>query len=544
VIRNHIGEVYSSSTEEYIHLRLNEDQILEDFQLGDYLTIFGVRKKYLCKLIKLTSKQLISGLAETSVALRQIEDNGLLIGDESPRLSGSPIFYDLILKPLKTISLTESDDPRIHEPKISEPQTIPPVFTRVKRTVKDDLDVFFTDREGKKYVTIGYIRGTMGEEAAESKVELFRMQNLHAAIFAKTGSGKTVLAKILVGHIAAEENSCALVFDMHDEYGYKTKGTSGLKPYFNEKVYVMSVDPKKTEVDAHVVVPWEDIRVHDVKVALPLSVAQESAMYTLAEAYGKDWISVLQDKDRADEILLDTGGIQNEKGKVTGGEIKRVTLNTLRREVRNRITNLKCFEEKVKTSAVDTIVNMILSGRTVIINFGDYSDDPMVYALTTNLISRRVFEVYKRRISDKSDSILRQVSILIEEAHKFLNKANIQSAFFGRFIREARKFKMGLIIVDQRPSKIDEEVLSQIGTLFVMQLTNAKDLRILTEETEEGVAEYVPEIKRLNRREGLVVGQGSDFVQNFKIFDYTNQELLERFWGIDKSKRKKSTRFD
>lgn len=542
---NYVGEVYSASTGDNIKLRLRADQLLENFQLGSYLTIIGKKNKYICKLIEISTKQIESGFAETNVAIREIFTNGLKIGSNDVALTGNPLFYNLVLKPLKAVSITQSESVDIQQPIISEPQTIPPIFTRVKRTSKEDLEIFFADTQNKSYVTIGTIRGTMDKEPIESKIELFKTQNLHAALFAKTGSGKTVLAKILSGHITAEKESCALIFDMHDEYGYKTVGTSGLKNYFKEKIYVMSVDPDKKQVDSHILIPHDYVRVSDVKVSLSLSQAQESVLYTLNELYGKDWMSILLKKDRVDEILLDSGGVTNEKtGKVTGGEIKRVTLNTLRREIKSRITSLKCFKEKTEINSIDTIVSMILKGKTVIVNFGQFSDDPMVYALITNLIARRMFETYRNKISNQSITGLRQVSIIIEEAHKFLNKSNIQSAFFGRFIREARKFKMGLIIIDQRPSKIDEEVLSQIGTLFVMQLTNAKDLRMLEEETEEGITEYISEIKRLNRREGIVLGQGTEFVQNFTIFDYTDESLLKKYWKIEDQDVSNFDRFD
>ena len=39
-----------------------------------------------------------------------------------------------------------------------------------------------------------------------------------------------------------------------------------------------------------------------------------------------------------------------------------------------------------------------------------------------------------------------------------------------------RKYFVSLLVVDQRPSAIDEEVLSQIGTKIVAQLNDDKDI--------------------------------------------------------------------
>ena len=54
--------------------------------------------------------------------------------------------------------------------------------------------------------------------------------------------------------------------------------------------------------------------------------------------------------------------------------------------------------------------------------------------------------------------------ITIEEAHKFLDPAIASQTIFGTIARELRKYNVTLLIVDQRPSGIDPEVMSQIGT--------------------------------------------------------------------------------
>jgi DNA helicase HerA-like ATPase len=66
--------------------------------------------------------------------------------------------------------------------------------------------------------------------------------------------------------------------------------------------------------------------------------------------------------------------------------------------------------------------------------------------------------------------------ITIEEAHKFLGPQTAKETPFGKIAREMRKFSVSLLIVDQRPSGIDEEVLSQIGTKIVAQLNDEKDI--------------------------------------------------------------------
>ena len=77
--------------------------------------------------------------------------------------------------------------------------------------------------------------------------------------------------------------------------------------------------------------------------------------------------------------------------------------------------------------------------------------------------------------------------ITIEEAHKFLNPRTAKQTIFGTIAREMRKYFVSLLIVDQRPSGIDDEVLSQIGTRIVALLNDEKDIQsVLTGVSNTG----------------------------------------------------------
>jgi DNA helicase HerA-like ATPase len=65
---------------------------------------------------------------------------------------------------------------------------------------------------------------------------------------------------------------------------------------------------------------------------------------------------------------------------------------------------------------------------------------------------------------------------VIEEAHKFLDPRIASQTIFGIIARELRKYRVTLLVVDQRPSQIDEEVMSQIGTRVTALLDNEKDI--------------------------------------------------------------------
>src|SRR3984893_5496451 len=70
----------------------------------------------------------------------------------------------------------------------------------------------------------------------------------------------------------------------------------------------------------------------------------------------------------------------------------------------------------------------------------------------------------------------RPLVITIEEAHKFLSSSLAGQTIFGTIAREMRKYNVTLLIVDQRPSGIDDEVLSQVGTKICCLLDDEKDI--------------------------------------------------------------------
>ena len=101
--------------------------------------------------------------------------------------------------------------------------------------------------------------------------------------------------------------------------------------------------------------------------------------------------------------------------------------------------------------------------------------------LVANIITRRIH----RRWVDQTEAFLRskntadkpqQLMITIEEAHKFLNPTTAKQTIFGTIARELRKYSVTLLVVDQRPSSIDSDVMSQLGSRITALLNDEKDI--------------------------------------------------------------------
>jgi DNA helicase HerA-like ATPase len=122
----------------------------------------------------------------------------------------------------------------------------------------------------------------------------------------------------------------------------------------------------------------------------------------------------------------------------------------------------------------------ITAGKHIVLEFGTHND-MLSYLLVANILTRSIRQHYvdqKERYMATKDPAAqpRPLMITVEEAHKFLDPSVARDTTFGILAREMRKYDVTLLVVDQRPSAIDSEVLSQIGTRIVCLLDDEKDV--------------------------------------------------------------------
>jgi DNA helicase HerA-like ATPase len=70
----------------------------------------------------------------------------------------------------------------------------------------------------------------------------------------------------------------------------------------------------------------------------------------------------------------------------------------------------------------------------------------------------------------------RAAGVVVEEAHKLLNRDMASQTTFSTIAREMRKYYVTLLVIDQRPSQIYDEVMSQLGTRVCGWLGDEDDI--------------------------------------------------------------------
>jgi len=118
----------------------------------------------------------------------------------------------------------------------------------------------------------------------------------------------------------------------------------------------------------------------------------------------------------------------------------------------------------------------------------------------------------------------RPLLIVYEEAHAYLPRggtAQFVAGYAGRAVRrvfkEGRKYGVGAIVVSQRPSELDETILSQCGTFFALRLSNSDDqgrIRSTVPDTLAGLIDLLP---ALRTGEALVLGEAVQIPSRIRL---------------------------
>jgi hypothetical protein len=300
-------------------------------------------------------------------------------------------------------------------------------------------------------------------------------------IFGKAGTGKTFLTRLLLIGILQKDTASSLVFDMHSEYGwqgYREGGgyVKGLKQLFPSKVGIFTLDEesarrRRLSPDFVIRVGYDEIEPEDVELlreTLNLSEVAAQGAYMLERNYGKGWLREFLELEGREAIFsLAKQLILNE-----------AALSALHR----RLQHLRRFHFLVPEAGNDSvqrILDYLGRGNHIVLEFGRYGNDLSAYILVANLLTRRIHQRYvqwKEEAMGTGAREPRPLVITIEEAHKFLNPAVASQTIFGIIAREMRKYNVTLLVIDQRPSAIDSEVMSQLGTKITCLLDNERDI--------------------------------------------------------------------
>ena len=247
-----------------------------------------------------------------------------------------------------------------------------------------------------------------------------------------------------------------------------------------------------------------------------------AAVYSLVRRFGQEkWLEEFLAREGREELAT----LADETSEVFQ------VLFTLHRRLRT-LRRMPFLAPTAPDDAVRRILEYLERGIHVVLEFGRYGDDLSAYILVANLLSRRIHDRYVQqmeRAAGDSSQEPRQLVITIEEAHRFLTPAVASQTIFGTIAREMRKYKVSLLVVDQRPSGIDDEVLSQLGTRFAYLLDNERDVDAVLSGAA-GARELRTVLSRLDsQQQALMFGHALPMPVVVKTREYGTAESYREF---------------
>lgn len=485
-----LGVVTGGSLSRGLDVKLDPQTDIEELAVGRYVVVRGRRRRFLCMVTDIGLSSTNSQIALTPPDIRA-----------NPYLEdvyrGTTAFGTVHVAPMLVI---EEDG------KIGPVRTIPAHFQDVLTATEQDINAVF-GAEDETHFNIG---SPLELPDTQVNIDLKRLTERSIGVFGKSGTGKSYLTRILLAGTIAHNATVNLVFDMHNDYGWEVLNEDGfrdkgLKQLFGQRVAIFTLDEessrrRKAPYDFVVRLSYSEIEPDDLRalrLTMDFSDTMLDAAYTLHKAWGADWIRQLLRED------LDIEQVIGEHPTINAASL--VAL----------IRRLKRFErfEFLTPYPVDDSVQAILkyleSGISVVLEFGRYGSALEAYVLVANYLTRRIRQRYVERVEaslgDESQQPP-QLMITIEEAHKFLDPQIARQTIFGTIARELRKYKVTLLVVDQRPSAIDEEVMSQIGTRVTALLDNERDISavLMGISGAQGLREVLARLE--TRQQAIVLG--------------------------------------
>ena len=505
--------VVSGSLTEGVEVRLDSGVSTEEVKVGAFVTLQGERMRFFGVVTDVSLASTDPGL---KLAPPDVSDPFI-----ARVVSGTMAYGAIAVEP--SLTLSNDDFAAVDGPQPAK--TVPPHFAEGSLASEQDIQLIFGS-EDEQHFWIGNPLD-METKLCLDIPELVTRSN---GVFGKSGTGKTFLTRLLLIGILQSGAAVNLVFDMESEYGWKgyvesAAEVKGLKQLFSSKVAVFSLDEASSRrrgltPDYVVRIGLDEIEPEDVQVLgsmWDLSDIAIEATFSLERHFGsKKWLrSFLGLKGR--EALQETAGAIG---------VNQSTVNALH----NRLSRLKRFQFMDEASGHDS-VGQILSyldrGVHVVLEFGRYGSDLAAYILVANLLTRRIYQRYQQ-MSERAmgDQGLqpRPLVITVEEAHKFLTPGIANQTIFGSIAREMRKYNVTLLIVDQRPSGIDDEIMSQLGTKITCLLDNERDTdAVLTGVS--GSRKLRSVLSRLDsKQQALVFGHAVPMPVVVRVRDYGTPE--------------------
>jgi uncharacterized protein len=367
-----------------------------------------------------------------------------------------------------------------------------------------------------------------------------RIVSRHIAVLAMTGGGKTVAARRILKELI-DIGYPLLIIDPHGDY----LGLWDKREIFKD-TQIKLLYPHLSMTDGN----------RDIVETL-INKMTEGLTEPQREIMGE--VIARVDPEDGETVLRYIMRLRLDLGKMLGqpkGKGKGATLSVCRRKLANVESHLERMEQtnlnmrrRLKDLTFEKMADprgrpeAIVAPNTVsILYLGGYD-----HLTQTTIVSILLEGLYEHR-----SSLSRRIPpflAVVEEAHTFIPSAreapdDVPSlATIRKLITEGRKFGTGLMLISQRPSRLDETILSQCNSFLILRLVNPRDQSFVKQIMENLSDQDAKMLPGFGPGQGIVSGQAVrfpllvrvDWDQNLAYSKIGDEKFLQeaREWAPD-----------
>lgn len=373
--------------------------------------------------------------------------------------------------------------------------TFPPSpGTKVFKAKDENLKKFLALQEN------GLHLGSINFHDVLMKVNLSKLLQKHLAILAMSGAGKSYCVSVLLEELLLREKEngqiAVIVFDTHGEY--TCFGESAKSPHKDFSSVTKVIDASKIKIASSKLTPGMI-----ANIMPDLSAPQKRELSSIISRLSNEMKSGVGPFDLA-AVRAELSSSQNQK-----------TAETLL-GILSELEDLELFS-KIDYPAVSDIAR---PGQLCVLDLSKIISDKKKQIIVSYFSNKLFNERRQKRIPP--------FALFVEEAHNFIPETTSKGVAIAKstlrtIAREGRKFGAALVVISQRPKRLDTTTLANCNTNIILRITNPYDLDHIKQSSEGLDQASINSISSLRVGEALIVGEAVGAPTFFRVRLRTSQ---------------------
>lgn len=440
---------------------------------------------------------------------------------------------------------------------------------QVHLVTNEDLRIVYGGYNAQSSIVIG---NQSASEGLAAQLDVDKLISRHSAILGATGSGKSNAVSIVVRAIAQKPflSARVLMVDPHGEYASS----------LTDKCRIFRIDASTARGEEELCVPFWALPFKELMAIFPGKLSDQNEDYIRTKILGMKRQSAAAigglreeaitadspipfsinqlwfDLDNFERITFKADRVTQEELIAVGdpatlksNQYPTAGLGSSAPFLNNRAKGLLGFLDGMRSRLLDQSYNFLFrpTGYSPALDGSAPNDLPRLFSTwfghglpvsildlsaipseITQTISGCILKIVYDALYWGQNALVggkkQPLLVVLDEAHAYLKAGedSISSRTVQAIAKEGRKYGVGMMLVTQRPSELDETVLSQCGSIIALRMTNTRDKGHVSSAMQDELREMADVLASLRTGEAIVSGEAVRIPSRVKFFQAEN----------------------